>query len=51
MNFEEHASKPLLAEAGIPVPPARLHFYDQGEDGFRLVGVERPQNDAAPLSR
>ncbi len=24
MNFEEHAAKPLLAEAGIAVPPSRL---------------------------
>ena len=24
MNFEEHAAKPLLAEAGIEVPPSRL---------------------------
>jgi succinyl-CoA synthetase beta subunit len=24
MNFEEHAAKPLLAEAGIAIPPSRL---------------------------
>ncbi|MBW2254649.1 MAG: hypothetical protein JRI25_08650 [Deltaproteobacteria bacterium] len=29
------------------IPPARLHFYDQGDEGFRLVGIERPA-DATP---
>ena len=34
-----------------PIPPARLHFYDLGDDGFRLVAVERPANDAPPKGR
>ncbi len=29
MNFEEHAAKPLLAEAGIAVPPSRLALTAQ----------------------
>ena len=39
----------IHAEPGAdPVPPARLHFYDLGSDGFQLVGVERPADDAPP---
>jgi len=30
------------------IPPARLHLYDLGEDGFRLVAVERPADDTPP---
>jgi hypothetical protein len=34
------------------IPPVRLHFYDQGEDGgFILVGIERPGDDAPPANR
>jgi len=31
-----------------PIPPARLHFYDLGETGFRLVAGERPADDRPP---
>lgn len=32
---------------GDALPPLRLHFYDEGES-FRLVGIERPADDAPP---
>jgi hypothetical protein len=32
-----------------PLPPARLHFYDLGDDGFQLVAVERPADDQPPV--
>jgi hypothetical protein len=33
------------------LPPARLHFYDMGDEGFRLVGIERPDSDDPPRIR
>lgn len=39
MNFEEQAAKPLLAAAGIPVPPSRLvRDPDQAESAARAIG-------------
>jgi hypothetical protein len=39
----------VVPEPGAePTPPARLHFYDLGEAGFRLVGIERPADDDPP---
>ena len=40
----------LVPEPGMDeaIPPARLHFYDLGDDGFRLVGVERPGDAGSP---
>lgn len=34
---------------GDPLPPARLHFYDLGAQGFALVGIERPGLGIGPL--
>ena len=42
----------LVPEPGAPgIPPARLHFYDLGERGFRLVGIERPADNTPPGNR
>lgn len=42
----------VITEPGEdPQTPARLHFYDLGDAGFRLVGIERPGNDRAPGKR
>ena len=30
------------------IPPARLHFYDLGDEGFRLVAIERPGDESPP---
>ena len=39
MNFEEHAAKPLLAEAGVEVPPARLATTpEEAEAAAREIG-------------
>ena len=39
MNFEEHAAKPLLAKAGITVPPSRLATSpDEAEAAAREIG-------------
>jgi succinyl-CoA synthetase beta subunit len=39
VNFEEHAAKPLLAEAGIRVPPSRLTTTpDAAEAAAREIG-------------
>lgn len=34
-----------------PLGPARLHFYDNGEAGYQLVGIERPEDAVAPGRR
>src|SRR5690606_8226165 len=40
MNFEEHAAKPLLARAGIAVPPARLATSpEEAEAAAREIGA------------
>lgn len=41
----------VYAGAGTDrLPPARFHFYDLGgQDGFALVGVERPETADPPL--
>lgn len=43
----------LVPEAGMDdaIPPARLHLYDLGEQGFRLVGIERPEDARSPADR
>jgi len=34
---------------GVAPGPLRLHFYDQGKtQGYRLVGIERPQGSSSP---
>jgi succinyl-CoA synthetase beta subunit len=39
MNFEEHAAKPLLAEAGIAVPPSRIaRTPDQAAEAAAALG-------------
>ena len=39
MNFEEHAAKPLLASAGIPVPEGRLVISaDEAADATAAIG-------------
>lgn len=40
MNFEEYAAKPLLAEAGIAVPPSRLAATpDEAAEAARTLGA------------
>lgn len=40
MNFEEHAAKPLLAAAGIAVPPSRLvRTPEEAETAAREIGA------------
>ena len=38
----------IAVGSGGVLPPARLHLYDHGDQGYHLVGVERPANDGAP---
>lgn len=39
----------VIPEPGSPaLPPARLHLYDLGDAGFRLVGIERPADNTPP---
>ena len=33
------------------LPPARLHFYDTAATGFRLVGIERPEDASPPAGQ
>lgn len=35
---------------GKPLPPARLYLYDLGDDGFALVGIDRPTRALARRS-
>lgn len=44
------ASRYLVVDVrnGAAPGPLRLHAYDQGEKGIKLVGIERPEDDDAP---
>jgi hypothetical protein len=33
---------------GIAPGPLRAHFYDLGDKGFKLVGIERPSDSDQP---
>jgi hypothetical protein len=33
---------------GVSRGPLRVHLYDEGKDGYRLAGLERPLSAAAP---
>ena len=40
-----------VQDGGPAIPPLRLHLYDMGDEGFRLVGIERPGDDSPPGHR
>jgi len=34
---------------GVAPGPLRVHLYDQGKDGYRLGGIERPERNRPPV--